>query len=409
MPYRIDFGSMTLPDGSSIALEQSYVEHADFARFAAVYSGKAFAPASERPDEFVLGFENARFPNAMGWSDFGQYALATAAFPLGLKPRTLSRPLEHYKYRLNDEPPPGPPSAPGAPPHYWPLIPDWDAIQTWSGDGLPDTYTFTAVDGGVCDNEPIELAHTALAGITGSNERDGLLANRAVVLIDPFAGSSTMTKPLPLDVLSSAGALLSTALQQIRYDTRDVMLAANPYVFSRFMISAQRGSAVGDFALATAGLGAFIGFASPAFRRHDYLLGRKNCQDFLRQFFVLPEANPLFDGWRNAANINIVEYQVRDPTGAVFLPIIPLTGDTRVKETLDPWPAGKFNPETLRVAIEARFTRLLSAEFAKGPLTDLLTWLAGKVTEQSAADYIIGLMNQALQDWGLNAPGFAGS
>jgi hypothetical protein len=69
--------------------------------------------------------------------------------------------------------------------------------------------------------------------------------------------------------------------------------------------------------------------------------------------------------------------------------------------------AGKFNPATLKPALEARFTSLLSREFAKGPLSDILTWLAGKIAEGSAADYIIGLMKQALQDWKLDAPGSA--
>jgi predicted acylesterase/phospholipase RssA len=402
MPYRIDFGSMTLPDGSTVNLQQSYVAHADFARFAAVCNGQSLAPDDVRPDEFVIGFENA--PNTMGWDDFGQYALGTSAFPIGLPSRTLSRPLRHYQYRLNDEPPPVPPSTV---PHYWPLIPDWDALQTWSGSGVPDTYTFTAVDGGVCDNEPIELARTALAGITGENPRDGKTANRAVLLIDPFAGSSTMAKPLAPDVLTSAGALLATVLQQIRYDTRDILLAANAHVFSRFMITAQRGDAVGDYALATAGLDAFMGFASPVFRRHDYLLGRKNCQDYLRRFLVLPDDNKLFAGWSGVPGLNIADYRVTDASGAVFLPIIPLTGATRLNEVLDPWPAGAFDPNTLRPAIEARFNRLLSAEFAKGPLTDVLTWLAGKIAEGTAADYVIGLMNQALQEWKLNTPATA--
>ena len=406
MPYRIDFGSMTLPDGSTVNLQQSYVAHADFARFAVVYSGQSLAPTEERPDEFVLGFENPALPTSMGWDVFGQYALGTAAFPIGLKPRVLSRPLAHYQYRLNDESAPLPPVAQGATPHYFPLIPDWDAIQTWSGSGLPDPYTFTVVDGGVCNNEPIELARTALAGITGQNPRDGLVANRAVLLVDPFAGSSVMPKPLAPDVLTSAGALLSSVLQQIRYDTRDLLLAANQDVFSRFMISAQRGSSVGDYALATAGLNAFLGFASPAFRRHDYLLGRKNCQDYLRRFFVLPRNNPLFDGWRDESFAK--NYQVTDSSNAVFLPIIPLIGNPNVEEVLDPWPSGAFNPDTLKPALEHRFTRLLSAEFAKGPLSDVLTWLAGKVAEGSTADYVIGLLKQALQEWKLDAPGIVG-
>jgi hypothetical protein len=63
-----------------------------------------------------------------------------------------------------------------------------------------------------------------------------------------------------------------------------------------------------------------------------------------------------------------------------------------------------FDLETLRPTIEARFTRLMSSEFAKGPPTDILTWLAAKIAEGTAADYVIGLMNQALQEWKLDAP-----
>ncbi len=401
MPYRIDFGSLPLPDGSTLPLQQSYVAHADFARFAVVYPGQKLTPAGGRPDEFVLGFDNARLPNALGWRDFQQFALGTAAFPIGLRARALSRPLLHYKYRLASEPP-VPPTRPGEPPHYFALVPDWAAIQDWSGDGIPDTYSFTAVDGGVCNNEPIELARTALAGVSGRNARDGLTANRAVLLIDPFAGSAAMTAPLRPNVLSMALGTVNAMLQDLRYETRDILLAANPDVFSRFMIAAQREGQLGDAALATAGLGAFIGFASPAFRRHDFLLGRKNCQDYLRSVMTLPAANPLFAAWPES--VPVADYAVTDQTGAKFLPIIPLVGNARVPETLDPWPAGAFNPVSLRELIEARFKRLLDKEFATGILSDIITWLAGNLTDGTVADFVIGQMNQALKTWHLNAP-----
>jgi hypothetical protein len=409
MPYSLEFGSMKLPNGNSANLQQDYVAHADYARFAFIYPGGTLGPAggpgAARPDEFVLGFDTARQPNPLAWSDFGQYALGTAAYPIGFTPRRLTRPITQYKYRLNDEPAPVPPAAPGQPPHYYPLIPDWAAIQLWNapaGGGIPDAVTFSYVDGGVCDNEPIELVRTALAGISGTNPRDGLDSNRAVLLIDPFAGNTAMIAPLPRDVLSSVTALISTFTQQIRYDTRDVMLAANPDIFSRFMISAQRGNKVGDDALATAPLGAFIGFACSDFRRHDYLLGRQNCQNYLRSFLVLPKANPLFATWRDKPFASA--YEVTDETNAVFLPIIPLTGDTLVTEPLPTWPVGAFDPQSLAPDIEHRLQRLLSDEFAKGPLTDVLTWLAGKIADAPAADYVIGLMQQALAKAGLARP-----
>ena len=47
-------------------------------------------------------------------------------------------------------------------------------------------------------------------------------------------------------------------------------------------------------ALACGSLGGFSGFLHESFRRHDYLLGRRNAQAFLRWHFALPETNPLF-------------------------------------------------------------------------------------------------------------------
>ncbi len=50
------------------------------------------------------------------------------------------------------------------------------------------------------------------------------------------------------------------------------------------------------FPIASGVLGGFGGFLHQSFRRHDYLLGRRNAQAFLRWNFGLPESNPLFHG-----------------------------------------------------------------------------------------------------------------
>jgi hypothetical protein len=192
-------------------------------------------------------------------------------------------------------------------------------------------------------------------------------------------------------------------LQQMRYDTRDVVLAADPDVFSRFMISAQRGTAVGDPALATSGLGAFIGFASSAFRRHDFMLGRQNCQQYLRNYLVLPIANPLFAGWSGNAAL-VQQFQVTDADQGVFLPIIPLTGSAANPQPLDPWPVGAFTPADLQAGLEQRFSALLGAQFAHGPLSDVIVWLVTQLAKDRAANTVVAMMNSALQAAGLNAP-----
>jgi hypothetical protein len=335
------------------------------------------APASTRPDERVLALSDTP-----AWAAFKDFACATAAFPLGFPARLLSRPLNDYRYRivlLSDQ------DANGcATVSAQQLIPDWAAIQDWTpGGGIPVTYQFTSVDGGATNNEPIALARQALGGITKQNPRDGSVAQRAVLLIDPFAGSTTMAPPLDQDVPALAGALITTLLQQTRYDTRDIVLAGKPDVFSRFMISAYRNGRTGDAALATSGLGAFIGFASDLYRRHDYLLGRKNCQDFLRNTFVLPADNPIFGG------IN--------PTGAASLPIIPLTGACIAPEVLDPWPAGPLDLDGLyRQQIESRLDAILSKELPEDITLRPLVVAAGDAALSHVATWIIGKMNAAL-------------
>lgn len=389
--YRIgNFGDVQLSDGRVISLGQSYVDHADHVRFAVVYPGQPIG--APRPDEQVLGFGNVRLEQAVDWDTFGKFARGTAAFPIGFPPLQLTRPLEHYRYRVLAVPGGAPLTADGEPevPAAWQsLVPDWSAIQDWAGGGLPDDYNFLAVDGGATDNEPIELARIALSGLSYRNPRSGLEANRAVVLIDPFAGVAQMASPVRVALPNLVQALVGTMTQQTRYDTRDLQLAAAGEVFSRFMITALREANIGDAALATAGLGAFIGFACAAFRRHDYLLGRKNCQDFLRDGFKLPADNPLF---------------LPPAPGAVpapELPIIPLVGTASVTETTDPWPKNALNPSRFHDAIEARFARLLETEFGKGPLSDFLAWLAANAGEDTVANAAVKAIQDALVKWNL--------
>ena len=66
--------------------------------------------------------------------------------------------------------------------------------------------------------------------------------------------------------------------------------------------------------LACGSVGGFGGFLCEDFRAHDFQLGRRNCQQFLRTTFALPDEeanrNPLFaTGWTEAAraHFRIVE------------------------------------------------------------------------------------------------------
>jgi predicted acylesterase/phospholipase RssA len=380
VPYKTNFGDK---------LSQGYVDHADFARFAVVYPGQTLR--EPRPDEMVLSFGNERLPQATDWEHFSQFARATAAFPVGFPARALSRPTEHYRWRVVAYPP----SSEGTT-GYLVSWPDWDAMVPNDSTDVPDDWHFLAVDGGATDNEPIQLARTALAGLLNRNPRDAKEANRAVWLIDPFAGRAPLgpegVTPFPAEL----SAIATTLTQQTRYDTADLLMAADANVFSRFMLSPTRGTLTGEEAIASGGLGAFIGFACPAFMRFDYLLGRQNCQRFLRKTFVLDQANKVFKDWSADDKTNF-----RGTADPGMLPIIPLIDDAAVDETMDPWPKGKLDPEQYRNQIEQRFRAIFETELSGSLLKSVLSWVGAHATQREAADYIVNSMRSYLKKAGL--------
>jgi hypothetical protein len=266
--------------------------------------------------------------------------------------------MEHDRHRVAVLPP----GSAGEPARVVGRQPDWAELSEGSSD-LPSDYHFLAVDGGATDNEPIELGRAALAGVLGRNPRNPKTANRAVVLIDPFAGKTDLGPTGPTRLPNLIGAILSTFMEQTRYDSDDLLLAADPNVFSRFLITPIRDGHVGGDAIASNGLGAFIGFARPAFMRHDYLLGRANCQEFLHS------SSSYMRTTRYSRTLGrLIEKQAlgQDVNGERYLPIIPLLGNAAVPETRDPWPRHLLDPTIYRDAIEKRFKAIVESRAVAG-------------------------------------------
>jgi hypothetical protein len=193
----------------------------------------------------------------------------------------------------------------------------------------------------------------------------------------------------------------TTLTEQTRYATSDLLMAGDTKIFSRFMLTPTRTDDQGKLltggdAIASAGLGAFLGFACPEFMRFDYLLGRKNCQQFLREQFVLGDQNPLFVGWTPGERVDF-----RQAAGAGFLPIIPLVGSAAVDAAAEGWPKSALDPNTFRGAIEARFRAIFQLELSGDIGKSALAWIGAQVTQKQAADYIINAMNAYLQTAGL--------
>ncbi len=104
-------------------------------------------------------------------------------------------------------------------------------------------------------------------------------------------------------------------------------------------------------------LGAFGGFMHKPFREHDFALGRRNCQKFLRDQFIIPFdhdakeepllENPLFgplvkcylDGTLSDELSEFIFFKQNDEQGKerTYLRILPIVGDATLEAKKIPW------------------------------------------------------------------------
>jgi hypothetical protein len=370
VPYRLDFG----PDGSGRDRSSHYVDHADHALFAFPGGGGDAAPSGLRGDEQLVR-------DAAGWKRFAEFTKATAAFPGGFPARRLCRPISDYDWRGVVLP-----GEQGRAPRVALRRPAWDALDPPARHDLP--YWFDCVDGGALNNQPVELVRTALTGLGNSNPRDPKEAHTSVLLLDPFAAVPRCDPPppKPRDLLGVLGGLAAAWTDQGRFSTSDLLLALEPGVSSRFLLTARRERdgkpRHGAAALATAGMGAFLGFLHRELRVHDYMMGRENCRSFLMREFVLHEDNPVFRGF--AARHPGVAAEFRPcPGQRGWLPVVPVAEHLRVPRLLPDWPRGALASGSLVEPMEERFglllRRLLDHNGIDLPLDGLLVdWIAAR-------------------------------
>ncbi len=311
--------------------------HADYVRFRINDTG-----GGGLPDRYTMSWADFGKPASPEKKILSRAALASGAFPVGLAPRELEHVIPGGGipgwYSSREWPLPTPESAN---PHqcvsYSPIPVKWGKLE-------PEfRYAFQCVDGGVMNNEPLELARRVLAGPQHRNARLGELANKAVLLIDPFPNNAPFEReyaPAP-DLLQTALQLFGALKEQARFKPDELMLAAKDDVYSRFMIAPSRADAT--YPIASGSLGGFGGFLKRSFRAHDYFLGRRNAQKFFRDHFALPENNELFKDWSAQAR---EQYCVRDghrqpvvKDGQRLLPIIPLVGAAEKECPSPPWPS----------------------------------------------------------------------
>ncbi len=312
---------------------------------------------------------STRDPEHPNWQRLKQAALATGAFPGGLAPRLLGRRSADYGVRAWPIPQASG-HAEGDPcvrtqriPPRWP-----------EGDGSSFDYSYLCVDGGVMDNEPLELARRALAGGAGrSNPRGAENVRRTVIMVDPFPGAPPMTSEdaarfETYDVLNTLLRMVTSLKHQARFKLDELVLAQANDVYSRFLIAPTRYERQGGALvksprpIASGVLGGFGGFFSKDFRAHDFQLGRRNCQRFLRKHLVLPldkaKQNELF-AQGDPARMDRHKITLKDEDGAEkdYYPIIPLLESAKDEAHPLRWDTLRLGPrevERLRRGVARR-------------------------------------------------------
>lgn len=396
--------------GATQGYRHMMTAHADYSRFQLTWQPPPpKTPAEkEKQETDALRLEPELLADSGTWNELTKAALACGAFPVGLAPRLLSRKAAIYGERLWSVPRAnpmrhGPEEKPvredlaeqreivcgkgevirAVSTRERKIDPIWppgidDMTESWD-------YAYWNVDGGVMNNEPMEFARRAIAGPTGRNERSGSAADRAVIMIDPFPNESPLTPDYPakLGIVAAVRGLFSALVAQARFKPEDLALALDETVFSRYIVFPTYGQSGANYrepAMCAATLGGFGGFLSEAFRRHDFALGRRNCQQFLRQHLVVLEKNRIaIDGYGAAvADVFIKE---SDGTLAVYgesssyfdkdgkplvhdddpdkgqrlVPVVPLLGTAAGAIALPPRPTSQaVDRDQLRKAITTR-------------------------------------------------------
>ena len=289
IPFDLSFNSTN-------SSNQFIRNYADYKRFMLTKPGSTL-PVIEEDSTVLNPQSKTSASNVKEWTELVVACIASGAFPVGLKPRTIPRRKIEYEKRewyFNYQMQPG-------------VKPVPQFIHASWAEGTPDPIDFQYVDGGVMNNEPFELVRRRLALKQGywRNPTKGNEAKSGVIMIDPFPSeppqiSGSLISKLP-EIHQLLPALLGSMRNQALFSQDLLYAALDPSVYSRFLISPSRYELIdGKFVpasvpLASSTLGAFGGFISGSLRNHDYDLGKRNCYDFLQKYFSLPLSNPIVD------------------------------------------------------------------------------------------------------------------
>jgi len=210
------------------------------------------------------------------------YAIASGAFPIALSPVDFSTTQESKPQLPTEDPAFAPPRS------YFlrqieRMFPK-EAKHLLSQ--IDRDYHYTAVDGGALNNEPFGEVLDQLRQ-KGSNQD-----NYALLVIDPFPSIQQLEPyEYPKSIAGVAGQLIGSLRQQAMVKEQEIRRGfEDDYTVAMIMPSRQemgkKGPRVAAHPIACGSLEGFGGFFHRPFREHDFFLGRKNCQSFLRKHFT---------------------------------------------------------------------------------------------------------------------------
>ena len=365
-------------------------------------------------------------------------AMATGAFPVGLKARTVSREnriiWDHPFFHRGNK-----------------FTPQTIGLGQQAADS--GVYTSMNADGGTANNEPVELAREVLLSIMANvyklvdlpvplekmdkeNKQDALkqLRNTSIILIDPFPSTNNNIRAPEKysEGLAEYVPDLIHALQsQLIFDAKEALDAYRKGNYGLHLIAPSKDGVIPAHAIATGALNGFGGFINREFRVHDYFLGRHNCQSFLRKYFIVdPDEIPTGKDYlcvesvilsykHNPAAMN--RFAFKDENNKRWVPIIP---DVTLRKPLElrvvKGKSAYFAPGELptyllkplsadylqqfRHGLSARYAALLGNVLKKQPwYVDLFVWLARKVSSGKVNAHILEKINADLRRRGLIA------
>jgi Patatin-like phospholipase len=256
------------------------------------------------------------------WDRYGTCALASSAFPIGLAPRQIAAPINGYKKRS------------------YPIARGEAALEPnfpkpWLAGLGSKGFVFLNVDGGIINNNPFDYAQYALIGDSMADKTGAEDSDRAVIMVSPFPeppGFLPDEQPAT-ELVAVIRALFPALINQSRFKTTELVPALDPNNHSRFLIAPQRkiDGIEQRYTIACGLLGGFGGFLDEKFRAHDFQLGRRNCQAFLRSTFGLSPDSDVVASLRGQK-----EFELSATPGQYA--VIPRLGEALPEVALPKWP-----------------------------------------------------------------------